>query len=142
MDQKGFPPEFIDLMEATDPVQPTSQVVHHAAAGMTLLLWRKPPLGPMPIRGRLGRRRHAPHEHPRHSDALGSPDRTVQDSENGEETLLDALRDICDLLPAEAMRDSLWDESHRKAAFWGSAISEFSPNRVLSIFTQLHPGRS
>ena len=40
LDQKGFPPEFIDLMEATDPVQLTSQVVHHAAAGMTLLLWR------------------------------------------------------------------------------------------------------
>ena len=43
MDQKGFPPEFIDLMEATDPVQLTSQVVHHAAAGMTLLLWRNTP---------------------------------------------------------------------------------------------------
>ena len=62
------------------------------------------------------------------------------DSENGEETLLDAMRDICDLLPAEAMRDSLWDESHRKAALWGAAISEFSPNRVLSIFTQRPPG--
>ena len=60
--------------------------------------------------------------------------------EDGGETLVDAMRDICDLLPTNAMRDTLWDESHGKADFWGSAISAFGPDRVLTVFTQGPPG--
>jgi hypothetical protein len=60
--------------------------------------------------------------------------------EGGGEILLDAMRDICDLMPSEAMKDSLWDESHRKADFWGSANSAFGPNHVLAVFTQGPPG--
>lgn len=140
--KNDFPPDFVAGMDATEPIEVTAEVIHHAAAGMTRLLWRNT--------SAVETDSHAEGDWD-DPDMLRMNTRVTQvlrdaladlcvDGEDGGEALLDAMRDICDLLPTEAMRDSLWDESHRKADFWGSAISVFGPDRVLTVFTLSPPG--
>lgn len=96
-------------------------MIHHAAAGMTLLLWRNTNTA----------------EHNAHADGgWRDPDMlrmntramevllealtdlcTPTPDEDDGEALLGAMRDLCDLLPTEAMKDSLWSESHHRADF-------------------------
>lgn len=139
MDKDDFPQDIIDWMETAEPIEVTPAVIHHAAAGMTLLLWRNTSTVETeahaegdwddPDMLRMNTRvtqvlREALTELCAHQEELA-----------GGEVLLDAMRDICDLLPSDAMKDRLWDESHRKADFWGSAISVFGPGRVFTLFT-------
>lgn len=140
MNKNDFSAEFIAQMESTEPIEVNPEVIHHAAAGMTKLLWRNT--------ATVETDAHAEGDW-RDSDMLRVNTLVTQvlrealtvlcadaDAQAGGEVLLDAMRDICDLLPTEAMRDSLWDESHRKADFWGSAISALGPHHVLTIFTE------
>jgi hypothetical protein len=140
MNKNDFPQDIIDQMGATKPIEVTPEVIHHAAAGMTKLLWRNT--------STVETEAHAEGDWD-DADMLRMNTRVTKvlrealtelcatpNEEGSGELLLDAMRDICDLLPTEAMKDSLWDESHRKADFWGSAMSAFGPDRVLTIFTQ------
>jgi hypothetical protein len=43
VNKNDFPQDIINQMEATHPIAFTPEVIHHAAAGMTLLLWRNTP---------------------------------------------------------------------------------------------------
>lgn len=145
MDNRGFPQPLIDFIEAAAVIEVTQDAIHHAAAGMTVLLWRNSTTvetlahaagvwddaDMLPVNTRVTQLlREALTALSAHREA------------DGAEVLLGTTSEMCELLPTEAMKDRLWDESHRKASLWGSVITEYGVGHVLGIFTSSHPGMS
>lgn len=110
MSMDDFPQDFVDLMDAVEPIELTPETIHHAAAGMALLLWRNTPTVETDAHSEGGWG---------DADMLRMNTRATQVLRNAltelcaehaaaEDSLLDAMRDLCDLLPDEAMKDDLW----------------------------------
>lgn len=135
------PAQFKGVFDDVEPVEVTPQVIHEAAAGMTQLLWRNT----IVVEDRM----HAGSGPWSDQDMLRNNTRVTQlirealedvvgDRPTGEERFEDLMRDICDLLPTEALKDALWDETSRKATFWGAALEVIEPGIVLTKFINGH----